>query len=99
MKTVDPSKGYQQFMIRKNQKFKKAQLGEISYEEYNDFISSYANFSYGYVITSYKIQGQTTSYIMVYEDEMKSVRPISDIDKLRSIYVGTSRAKEKIFML
>ena len=99
VKCINPQKGYKQYMIRKNQKFKQAQRRIITFTEYNDFISSYANLSYGYVITAYKVQGQTLTNVIVYEEEIKNVKPISYIDKLRSIYVGTSRAKEKIFML
>jgi len=99
VKSIDPEFGFQQFMIRKNQKLTQAQKGLITFTEFNDFISSYANLSYGYVVTAYKVQGQTLTNVIVYEEEMKSVKPISYIDKLRSVYVGTSRAKEKIFML
>ena len=99
VKCVNPKKGFKQYMIRKNQKYKLAQRGNITYQEYNQFLDEYANFSYGYAITAYKVQGQTLTNVIVYESEIKQVKPISELDALRSIYVGDSRAKEKVFML
>jgi hypothetical protein len=96
---IDKSQGYQSYMIKKNMMLRKAKERKISWKQYYEFIEGYLNVSYSFCSTAHKLQGQTVSNIFVYENEIKSVHPISTLEKMQAIYVSMSRAKHNIYML
>ena len=96
---IDTEKGYQPYIIKKNTLLRQAQQRKISWTKYFNFIEGYLNVSYSFCSTAHRIQGQTINNIFVMEQEIKSVAPISMVEKMQSIYVGQSRAKHKIYML
>ena len=61
------------------------------WQEYMTFKNNYANISYGYAVTLYKIQGSTLYGCYVDMHDIFGVKPLSNKRKLQSIYVGFSR--------
>jgi exodeoxyribonuclease-5 len=60
----------------------------------------FANMEYGYAVTSHKSQGSTYKNVYVFEDNILGLSNKSrGIDKLRSLYVGVSRASESLTMI
>lgn len=59
----------------------------------------FANVDFGYAITSHKSQGSTYKYVIVVEDDILSVVPISDIEKSQSLYTAITRASDKVFIV
>ncbi len=59
----------------------------------------FANIDFGYAITSHKSQGSTYKYVIVVEDDILSVGPISDIEKSQSLYTAITRASDKVFIV
>ena len=69
-----------------------------SWTEVDEFKNSFVSVSYGYAVNSHKMQGQTINNTFVCETEIKQTTRPSSLNKLQSIYVASSRAKNKIFM-
>jgi len=59
--------------------------------DYMQFKSQYANISYGYALTLYKVQGSTMHGTYVDVSDIFSVKPLTPKRKLQSFYVGASR--------
>jgi DNA polymerase III delta prime subunit len=59
----------------------------------------FANVDFGYAITSHKSQGSTYKYVIVVEDDILSVGPITDIEKSQSLYTAITRASDKVFIV
>jgi ATP-dependent exoDNAse (exonuclease V) alpha subunit len=59
----------------------------------------FANVDFGYAITSHKSQGSTYKYVIVVEDDILSVGPISSIEKSQSLYTAITRASDKVFIV
>lgn len=59
--------------------------------DYMAFKKLYANVSYGYAVSLYKIQGTTLRGVYVDVHDILGVKPLTDKRKLQSIYVGFSR--------
>lgn len=66
-------------------------LKKKDWYDYMQFISKYANISYGYAINNYKIQGATIKGCYVDLTDILSVKPLSNKRKLQAFYVGISR--------
>lgn len=59
----------------------------------------FANIDFGYAITSHKSQGSTYRYVIVVEDDILSVGPITDVEKSQSLYTAITRASDKVFIV
>lgn len=59
----------------------------------------FANVDFGYAITSHKSQGSTYKYVIVVEDDILSVGPITDVEKSQSLYTAITRASDKVFIV
>ncbi len=68
------------------------------WQEFYRLKERFAFFNYGSCITSHKAQGSTYENVIVMESEIKSVKPITQLEKLQSIYVGISRARKKVYL-
>jgi ATP-dependent exoDNAse (exonuclease V) alpha subunit len=59
----------------------------------------FANIDFGYAITSHKSQGSTYRYVIVVEDDILSVAPITSVEKSQSLYTAITRASDKVFIV
>lgn len=59
----------------------------------------FADIDFGYCLTSHKAQGSTYDTVIVVEDDILSVNPITDIEKSQSLYVAISRASNKVYVV
>jgi exodeoxyribonuclease-5 len=59
----------------------------------------FANVDFGYAITSHKSQGSTYRYVIVVEDDILSVAPITSVEKSQSLYTAITRASDKVFIV
>lgn len=59
----------------------------------------YADLDFAYALTSHKSQGSTYNNVIIIEDDILSVRPITNIEKSQSIYVALTRASEKVYVV
>jgi len=76
----------------------KAKTGQILWKDVSDFKSSFARVSYGFAVNSHKVQGDTLNCAFVCETEIKNTTKPSDLNKLQSIYVATTRSKYKTYL-
>jgi hypothetical protein len=61
---------------------------------------NFVNLQYGYAITSHKAQGSTYNNVYVFEDNILGATNASSIlNKNRSLYVGVSRASNKLVIV
>lgn len=58
----------------------------------------FANISYNYVISAYKVQGSTIKQGVVMAHDIFGVKPITLKQKLQAFYVGCSRFEEKLYI-
>lgn len=66
-------------------------LRKKEWHEYMQFKCQFANLSYGYAITLYKVQGTTLYGNYMDISDVYGVKPLSNKRKLQSMYVGFSR--------
>ena len=59
----------------------------------------YENFALNYCVTVHKSQGSTYNNVIIIEDDILSVKPITNIEKSQSIYVALTRASEKVYVV
>ena len=59
----------------------------------------FANVDFAYALTSHKSQGSTYNNVIIIEDDILSVKPITNIEKSQSIYVALTRASEKVYVV
>jgi ATP-dependent exoDNAse (exonuclease V) alpha subunit len=59
----------------------------------------FADIDFGYCLTSHKAQGSTYDTVIVVEDDILSVNPITEIEKSQSMYVAISRASNKVYVV
>jgi hypothetical protein len=59
----------------------------------------FANVDFGYAITSHKSQGSTYKYVIVVEDDILSIGPITSVEKSQSMYTAITRASDKVFIV
>lgn len=62
-------------------------------------LDAFLEVDYWYAITSHTSQGSTYQKVYVAEDDILSVKPSSNEDKNKSLYVATSRPKKALVML
>lgn len=69
------------------------------YLAYKDAINSqFLDTEYAYAVTSHKSQGMTYPYVFVEEQDIMSVGPASDKNKIKSLYTANSRVKEHLWI-
>jgi len=73
--------------------------GGVYWAAYYDMIGKIPDIDYGYAVTSHKVQGSTYETSMIFEDDIRSVRPISGKEKAQSIYTAITRASDEAYML
>lgn len=104
MRIVSPS-GMKKFneisFFRKKEAINEPNSRERSkkWKFYYDFISQFANVSYGYCYTGHKIQGSGYKNIYVDVNDIITVGPISDKRKLQSLYTAITRATHSVIFL
>lgn len=76
---------------KKIMELKEEAMETESWDAYMEFKSKFANISYGYAVTLYKIQGTTLYGVYMDIHDIFGVKPLTDKRKLQSIYVGFSR--------
>ena len=59
----------------------------------------FADVDFGYAITSHKSQGSTYKSVIVVEDDILSVSPITEVEKSQSLYTAITRASDKVFIV
>lgn len=59
--------------------------------DYMDYVKRFADVSYGYAVTLYKIQGSTLYGVYVDVHDIYGVKPLTPRRKLQSLYTGFSR--------
>ena len=64
-----------------------------------DAKNRFANIDYAYVLTSHKAQGSTYNTVIVVEDDILDVSMIDNIEKSQSMYVGITRASNKVYIV
>jgi len=64
-----------------------------------DLRSRFANIDYSYVISSHKSQGSTYKNVIVLEDDILDVGPISSVEKSQSLYVAITRASDMVYIV
>lgn len=94
---------YSKFKNRKDMFLKDIKLaqGKTKYmvkKEYINFLSNFAYVQHAHALTSYKIQGSTIDTVFADVKDMLNVKPVTDLTKLQSIYVATSRAKNRLVL-
>jgi len=87
---VPTEKGYPMYKHHL-EKLKKEAIKHKEWGEHQQFKNQFADISYGYAVTNYKIQGSTLTGCYVDLSDILSVKPISDKRKLQAFYVGISR--------
>jgi len=68
------------------------------WKEFYALKDGYLNYSFAHCTTSHKMQGSTVSHVFVDVEDIMDVSKITLLEKLQSIYVGISRAANKIFV-
>jgi hypothetical protein len=66
--------------------------------DYYFFRDSFAYFDYSYTQTSHRSQGRTYGNVIVIEEDILSVEKAKIADRIQSLYVATSRAKNIAFI-
>lgn len=90
---------YQDFNKQLNKLKKNAFKDKKQWIHYFAFKEQFANVSYGYAVTNYKIQGSTLKGCYVDLRDIISVGPISRKQKLQALYVGASRPTQKLILV
>ena len=86
-----PSEEGEKDYRRKIYELKEEALETDIWETYMNFKNKFANISYGYAVTLYKIQGTTLYGVYMDIHDIFGVAPLTDKRKLQSLYVGFSR--------
>jgi hypothetical protein len=68
------------------------------WNEYSDFVESFATFNYSYAVNVYKVQGATIDNVYILEKEIMGVKPIGMKQKFQSMYVAVTRAKHRVYI-
>lgn len=87
---VPTEKGYPIY-VNELRKLKEVALRTKDWHDYMAFKEQFADLSYGYTVTNYKIQGSTIMGCYVNLSDILAVGPLSDKRKLQAFYVGISR--------
>jgi hypothetical protein len=87
---VPTEKGYVTYK-RHLEKLRVEAVQKKEWYEYSSFKGQFANISYGYAMSNYKIQGSTIKGCYVDLSDILNVKPISNKRKLQAFYVGISR--------
>ena len=87
---VPTEKGMPHYKKRISQ-LKHEAIESKSWNNYRDFKCQFADISYGYAVTNYRIQGSTVTGCYVDLSDILSVGPLSNKRKLQAFYVGISR--------
>lgn len=67
---------------------------KVAFAIYFSFIETFADLSYGYAFTNYKIQGSTYKKVYIDVNDILLTKPINDKRKLQAIYTALTRASE-----
>jgi len=94
---LDYSTSYRDYKIKLSKLQGLAVKKIIPWKEFYDFKDGFASVSYGYSVTSYKVQGATINSAFVCETEIKNTVKPSSLDKLQSLYVSSTRAAHNIY--
>lgn len=93
---------YNQHISELFKKAKSLPLGRTRTKELGNAWSAkrrFANLDFSYAITSHKSQGSTYKYVIIVEDDILSVGPITDVEKSQSLYTAITRASDKVFIV
>ena len=66
--------------------------------QFYDFKMSFAKFDYAYAQNCYKSQGATYDDVIVFDQEIMNVKPLSICQKLQALYVSLTRAKRTLYI-
>lgn len=86
-------------LFKKAKSLPKGRTRNMSLKRAWDAKRRFANIDFGYAITSHKSQGSTYKYVIVVEDDILSVGPITSIEKSQSLYTAITRASDKVFIV
>jgi hypothetical protein len=62
------------------------------------YIDQFCSVEYGHATTAYKVQGTTVDTVFVNISDILSVSPLNNLQKLQSVYVGITRAKNRLII-
>jgi len=68
------------------------------WDNYKDFVESFATFNYSYAVNVYKVQGATIDNVYILEDEIMGIKPINMKQKFQSMYVAITRARHRVYL-
>lgn len=94
---VDPNNN-RAYLNKLNELKNIAKSNKKGWIEYYNFRDSFAYFDYSYTQTSHRSQGRTYGNVIVIEEDILSVEKAKIADRIQSLYVATSRAKNIAFV-
>jgi len=91
--------GIDDYNREKNYLTNEAKRDRTKWKAYYKFIESFGSVDYAYCITIYKSQGSTYDTAYVDVSDIMGVRALTNKEKLQSVYVGITRAKNRICLI
>lgn len=68
------------------------------WKDFYNFKDSFAYFDYSYATSIHKAQGSTITHTFIMEDDIMTIKPITNKEKLQSLYVAISRASFRVYV-
>lgn len=95
---LDYERGRHLYYNELNKLLATAKADNRQWSRYYDFLSLWAKFDYAYALTSHKSQGRTFEDVIVFENDIISLKRTSLKNKLQSLYVSCTRAKRRVYI-
>ena len=95
---LDWEKGRHSYFEILNELRRNAKVDGKQWPQYYDFKAKFCEFDYGYALNSHKSQGRTFTDVIVFENDIFSVKKNSFKNKLQSFYVACTRAKRRVYI-
>lgn len=75
-----------------------AKKDSYRWRDFINFKEQFAYFDYSYALNSHKAQGRTFTDVLVFEDEILSIKKTSLKAKLQAMYVACTRAQRRVYI-
>jgi exodeoxyribonuclease-5 len=77
----------------------KCRIKKFRWDMFWDIYRTYAQYNYGYAMTTYKCQGSTYENVIVDINDIINCKPLSNKRKLQSIYTAMTRASKGAYFI
>ena len=96
---VPTSKGMIAYDSILEELLKECKSYKIPWKEFWDFKKMFCNCSYGYAITTYKVQGSSYNNVYLDVNDVLLTKPLTSKRKLQTIYTAITRARSSVYIL